>query len=233
MFTRVFKLAFKSDFHKIENGKVLASLKLFLIGLFVQVYSAFVQATLSQSGFIQMKGHPALRSIEKSNQLFLAFLSIAVLTPIAEEFAFRYILGGRKFHLTFGIGGLASFCIWILSGWYKHLSFLGILAFDLPFLFLTIGLGLVLHYVSNSSFEVKSKSQLLILLHATSILFALSHFRIIPVSDQIWISSILLSPYYLMGLIYAYARVSLDMRFAILIHSLNNSFFFLIKMFHL
>lgn len=217
------------DNHHANRLKI--SLKLFLIGLVSHLVCVSVLVLFKEAGMNIHLDHPTTAFLRNSSNtwdlLILFFLSV-LLHPLIEELSFRQWVTTKTKPFSFGLAFCFSFISLILLEKERLIPISSEITFNI--LFFSTGLTLGIFIATNLNPKISDNTLPLIVV-LSSVLFASVHLNVLPQQSGFVQYLVLLSPYFLKGIILSYGRITAGLGCAFFVHFLHNGLIYTINVF--
>ncbi|WP_420577164.1 type II CAAX prenyl endopeptidase Rce1 family protein [Ekhidna sp.] len=203
--------------------------KLFLIGLLIHVCMTFITTILEMLDLINGTHHPTAKNIRDENNaisLGVIFILSVIVHPTVEELSFRLFVTENSKKFSYGLALALSFILVLFYGLYELIDLNYEISFILMLTILALPIGFLI-YKTVKYFNLSIDLRVIVI--ASSLLFALIHLNISSHQSSVAQYTIILTPYFLKGFVYSYARITMGFSYCILLHCMNNGFFFLIN----
>ena len=211
-------------FPRIESRKFHRCLKIVFTD--IGIFSAFVLLRSIATSFdlFEPTSHPISKKISDGDwkQLVKIFISPVLLTPLFEELAHRLCISTKRTYLLLGGSFMLSFVLIIFDLHYL----LPFERFRPPIFFFSVGLSIymVARFVV-SKFQLR-RDRLWIIILFSNVVFALIHLNVNTSQSNVLAYFLLLAPYFVSAYLFAYARLTMGLGYAILCHSMINGFYY-------
>lgn len=203
--------------------------KLFLIGLLIHICTTFIITILEMLDLINNTHHPTAKNIRDENNaisLGVIFILSVIVHPIVEELSFRFFVSKKIKEFSYGLALAISFMLVLFLKLYNQINLNYEVGFILILVALALPIGFVVHkMIQHFKLDINLKATVVI----SSLLFSIIHLNIISNQSGIIQYAIILLPYFLTGFVYSYARITMGLTYCILLHCMNNGFFFLMN----
>ena len=203
--------------------------KLFLIGLLIHASMTSIITILEMMDLINSTNHPTTKNIRDENNainLGVIFILSVIVHPIVEELSFRLFVTENSKKFSYGLALALSFILVLFLGLYELINLNYEVSFILMLTILALPIGFMLHEILRRT-DLSIDFKVIVLI--SSLLFAIIHLNIVSNQQSTIQYAIVLLPYFLSGLVYSYARITMGFAYCILLHCMNNGFFFLIN----
>lgn len=216
---------------EVEKGKRLKECsRIFLSVLAIHIIFTTIGLIAAKFDLYIKSKHPNSVLIENTEDwqaLFLIFFSSTIIHPLTEELSFRFSNSIQSNQVLLGFCFMSAFVLTLFFD-LNELLFTA----KIPFSLFIIGLGLATYLllrivVPQHKF---STSGLFIIIILSNLVFALVHLNVNSTQENLLGYFIILFPFFFVGCLYSYARITMGFSYAFLCHAMNNGFFFFLNL---
>jgi CAAX prenyl protease-like protein len=228
----LYRYIFFGEIEPVKEKKIIFTFKLVGYGLIVHMLFSIVKVILKMANLIEFRTHPTVALINDTSSFYklsIIFFISVIVAPMIEELSFRLMIKPYKSNSYLGFGFLVAFMFLLFTKIYEKTNFNTEVAFHILFVLIALGIAFsVKILLKKIDFDLNNfiESKLPLFIFISSFLFSLSHIYVVDSPKSFLLYIPILLPYFFIGYILSYARLSMGFFYAFLCHALNNLFFF-------